>query len=96
MRVEAEIRHQALQPRVLFLDLPESPEVTDAQMRILLLSRIERRLADAHLPTDIPTAVPHSAWRNAYATCASENLERFIGPILSSLGTPQSATVLQF
>ena len=51
--VETEIRHQALQPRVLFLDLPEAPELTDAQMRILLLPGIERRLVDAHLATDM-------------------------------------------
>ena len=43
-----------------------------------------------------PTAVSDSAWRNPYATCSSENFERFIGPILSVLGTPKSATVLQF
>ena len=34
--------------------------------------------------------MPDSAWRNAYATCCSENFERFIGPILSGLGTPKA------
>ena len=36
------------------------------------------------------TAAPDSAWRNAYATCSSENFERFIGPILSVLGPPKA------
>ena len=37
-----------------------------------------------------------SACRRAYATCSSENFERFIGPILSASGTLEDATLLQF
>ena len=59
-------------------------------MRILLLPRIERRLLIPTWRQISPTAVPDSAWRNAYATCSSENFERFIGPILSALGTPKA------
>ena len=44
-----------------------------------------------------PTADPEvSACRRAYATCSSENFERFIGPILSASGTLEDATLLQF
>ena len=37
-----------------------------------------------------------SACRRAYATCSSENFERFIGPSPSLLGTPKTPPYLSF
>ena len=53
MFIEREIGHQALQPPVFVLELPEPPELAHAQVRVLLLPGIDRRFTDAELPADI-------------------------------------------
>ena len=55
---EAEIRDQSFQPRVLFFELAESSDFIDAQVRMLLLPGVERRLADAQRPADIANRRP--------------------------------------
>lgn len=54
MLVECEIGDQALQARVLLLELPQAPEFAHPEVRVALLPDVERRLAHAELPTDIP------------------------------------------
>ena len=54
MLVEREIRDQALQPRVFILELPPAAELTHAQVRVLLLPRVECGRADPQLPTHVP------------------------------------------
>ena len=51
--VEREIGDQALQPRVLVLQLPEAPDLAHAQVGVLLLPRVERGFADPQLPADV-------------------------------------------
>jgi hypothetical protein len=51
--IEREIGHQALQPPVFVLELPEPPELAHAQVRVLLLPGIERGFADAELPANV-------------------------------------------
>jgi hypothetical protein len=52
--VEREVGDQALQPCVFVLELPQAAELAHAQVRVLLLPRVERRFTDAELPADIP------------------------------------------
>ena len=51
--VESEVRHEPLQPSVLLLELPQSPQLTHTQVRVLFLPHVKRRFAHAELPTDI-------------------------------------------
>ena len=80
MLVERQVGHEAFQPRILVLELPEPPKLAHAQMRVLLLPDVERRLAHAELAAMSAVAVPCSTWRNAYAICSSLNFDFFIGP----------------
>src|SRR6266581_751895 len=52
--VEREVRHHALQPRVLVLELAQPAQLADAQVRVLLLPGVERGLTHAELPADVP------------------------------------------
>ena len=51
--VEREVGDQALQPGVFVLELPQAAELAHAQVRVLLLPRVERGLADAQLAADV-------------------------------------------
>src|SRR5262249_54658499 len=51
--VEGEVGHQALQPRVLVLELAQAAQLAHAQVGVLLLPDIERGLADAELAADV-------------------------------------------
>src|SRR5262252_10940071 len=51
--VEREIGDQTLQSGVFVLELPQAAELAHAQMRVLLLPRIERGLADPQLPAHV-------------------------------------------
>ena len=42
------------QARVFVLKLPEAAELAHAQVRVLLLPRVEPRLADPQLPAEVP------------------------------------------
>jgi hypothetical protein len=53
MLVERQIRDQALELRVLIAQLAQLTDLTRSQVRVLLLSNVERGLADAHRTTDI-------------------------------------------
>ena len=50
---QRQMRHQALELRVLFTQLPQFPQLGHPQVRITLLPDIARRLADPQLPTHI-------------------------------------------
>src|SRR5215470_16553365 len=52
--VEREIGHQALQPSVFVLELPQAAELAHAQVRVLLLPAVEGGLTDPQLPADVP------------------------------------------
>src|SRR5215467_4998240 len=52
--VEREIGDEPFEPMVFLLELPESSQLAHPQVGILLLPRIERRLAHAQLPADVP------------------------------------------
>ena len=58
MLVECEVRDQTLQPRVFVLELPQAAELAHAQVRVLLLPRIERGFTDAELPADVADRRP--------------------------------------
>ncbi len=51
--VEREIGDQALQTRVLLLELAQAPELAHAEVRVALLPDVERRFAHPQLATDI-------------------------------------------
>jgi hypothetical protein len=51
--VDGEIGDELLEPSIFVLDLPQSSQLTDAQVGELLLPEVERRLANAELSTDI-------------------------------------------
>ena len=56
--VESEVRHEPLQPSVLLLELPQSPQLTHTQVRVLFLPHVKRRFAHAELPTNISHCRP--------------------------------------
>ena len=49
MFVEREVGDYALQPCLFILELPQAAELTHAQVRVLVLPRVERRLTDPQL-----------------------------------------------
>src|SRR5215470_18056776 len=51
--VEREVGDQTLQSGVFVLELPQAAELAHAQMRVLLLPGVERRLAHAELPAHV-------------------------------------------
>jgi hypothetical protein len=51
--IQRQVRHQPLQSVVLFFQLPEAAEFTDAEVRVFLLPRIERLLGDPELATEV-------------------------------------------
>jgi len=51
--VEREVGDQALQSGVFVLELPQAAELAHAQVRVLLLPRVERGLADPQLPAHV-------------------------------------------
>ena len=53
MLVERQVRHHALQARILLAHLPELPYLGRAQAAILFLPEVKRRFGDARLPTHI-------------------------------------------
>lgn len=53
MLVEREVGHEARQPVVLLLELPQAPHLVRPEMRELLLPDVERGLAHAQLAADI-------------------------------------------
>ena len=53
MLVEREVGHQAFEPGVLLLHLPQPTEFAHAQMRVLLFPGVESGFADAELPTEV-------------------------------------------
>ena len=70
------VGHDALEPGILVLELPQAAELGHAEMPVLLLPENERRLTDAELATDVADGRP--ALGLAQASCSSENLDRFI------------------
>src|ERR1700704_1693585 len=56
--VQAQIRHQALQLRVLIAQLPQLAQLLQSQPRILLLPQVKRLLADPMLAADLDYRVP--------------------------------------
>src|SRR5215470_9728991 len=52
--VERELGDEPFEPMAILLELPESSQLAHPQAGILLLPRIERHLAHAQLPADIP------------------------------------------
>lgn len=53
MLVEREIRHDPLEPCILFLKLPNVPKLARFEVAELLLSDVERGLTDPDLPADV-------------------------------------------
>ena len=51
--VERQIRHRALQLRILLTELAQLEDLAHAEVGVFLLPDVERRLADAELPADI-------------------------------------------
>jgi hypothetical protein len=58
MAIEREVGHQAVELRVFLAELPEFPQFTEAQPRILAFPHVERLLADAHITTDFRNRRP--------------------------------------
>jgi hypothetical protein len=52
------VRDHALEARMLVLEQPQAPQLTDAEVREFLAPQVERRLADAELPTDVGNGGP--------------------------------------
>src|SRR4029450_11951098 len=51
--VEREVGDYALQPGVFVLELPQAAELAHTPVRVLLLPRVERGLADPQLPAHV-------------------------------------------
>jgi len=79
---QAEVGDHAFQPRVFLLELAEPPELSDAQVRELLLPYEERRLAHPGPPAHLADQGHALRWRRTKATCSSENFDRFIVRLL--------------
>jgi hypothetical protein len=58
MAIWREIGHQPFELRVFLAELPEFPQFTEAQPRILAFPHVERLLADAHIATDFRNRRP--------------------------------------
>ena len=92
MLVEREVGNEPFQSAVSFLQLPESTQLTHAQMGVLFLPGIEGGVTHPGRQRS-STGVPASACRIAYTICSSENFDRFIDPLLSSR-TAEAVSVL--
>jgi hypothetical protein len=57
--IQRQIGHQALQPLVLVTQLLQLTDLQNPQVRVALIPDVERRLADPHLPADIPDCLAH-------------------------------------
>ena len=53
MLVEREVGHEPFQPAVFFLQLPESTQLTHAQMGVFFLPGVEGGVTDPELPAEI-------------------------------------------
>jgi hypothetical protein len=53
MTIQAQIRHQTLQLRVLLAQLPQLPQLVQPKTRVLLLPQVKRLLADPMLAADL-------------------------------------------
>ena len=51
--VEREIRHDPLEPRILFLQRPKVPELPGLEVAVPLLPDLERGLVHSNLSTDV-------------------------------------------
>ncbi len=81
--VEREVRDEPFQPAVFFLQLTEAPQLTHAQVGVLLFPGVEGGSLTPSCRHRSPMGVPASARRIAYTICSSENFDRFMGPLLS-------------
>ena len=53
MRIEREVSDQLFQSTVVFLQLPEAPQLAHAKMRIRLLPGVERGVIHSELPAEV-------------------------------------------
>src|SRR5262245_22203029 len=58
VHVEREVGDQALQPRILVLELADPPDLVDPEMPVPPLPHVERGLADPELTADITDRRP--------------------------------------
>ena len=83
MRVERAVGDEPFQSAVFFLQLPESTQLTHAQMGVYFLSGIEGGATHSELSAEVADWSAGFGLRIAYTICFSENFDRFIGPLLS-------------
>lgn len=60
--VQAQIGHDLLELAVLFLKLPQPPQLRRAHAALLLAPDVERHIADAHLASNLTDADPQHHW----------------------------------
>jgi hypothetical protein len=58
MTIQRQIRHQPVQSRVLIAQLTQFTNLEQSEVTVPLLPHVKRRLANAHLPTDIADWLP--------------------------------------
>ena len=92
MLVEREVGNEPFQSAVSFLQLPESTQLTHAQIGVFFLPGIEGGVTHPELPAQVADRGEDSACRIAYTICSSENVDHFMGP-LPSQGTTEAAAV---
>lgn len=95
MLIQREVRDQPLQSTVFFFQLPQPPKFAHSQVDVLLLPGVEGLLDHTVLPAQIDDGVPDSACRRAQTIGSSVNVDRVMGPLLSSR-TAQAARLLYF
>ena len=89
--VERQVGDQLLQAPILVLDLPQPAQLADSQVGVLPFPEVERRLAEAPLPTDIRHGGPALGLAQGKGDLLLGELRALHGgPSLSVLGTGEA------